>query len=322
MLYTFLKIPARLALSFYCRKLIINKKELLQCDGPLLIAANHPNSFLDAVIVASIFRKPVYSLARGDAFVNNFYKRLLFSLKMLPVYRISEGAENLENNYTTFSDCIDIFKKKGIVLIFSEGLCKNEWHLRPLKKGTARLAISAWQQGIPLKVLPLGINYSSFKNFGKNVILNFGELISNPDSYRDEKKFPDGKSVIDFNIKLKQQLQNLVIEAAANDKERIKQIFFAQQSLAKKILLFVPAIAGWILHAPLYYPVILLIKNRANDHYDSIAVGLLFILYPIYLVAITVIIYFITKSFLALLILLLIPFTAWSYLQLKKQILL
>lgn len=322
MLYTFLKIPARLALSFYCRKLIINKKELLQCDGPLLIAANHPNSFLDAVIVASIFRKPVYSLARGDAFVNNFYKRLLFSLKMLPVYRISEGAENLENNYTTFSDCIDIFKKKGIVLIFSEGLCKNEWHLRPLKKGTARLAISAWQQGIPLKVLPLGINYSSFRNFGKNVILNFGELISNPDSYRDEKKFPDGKSVIDFNIKLKQQLQNLVIEADANDKEKIKQIFYVRQSVVKKILLFVPAIAGWLLHAPLYYPVILLIKNRANDHYDSIAVGLLFILYPIYLVAITVIIYFITKSFLALLILLLIPFTAWSYVQLKKQILL
>lgn len=322
MLYTFLKIPAWLALYIYCRKLIINKKELLQCDGPLLIAANHPNSFLDAVIVASIFRKPVYSLARGDAFVNNFYKRLLFSLKMLPVYRISEGAENLENNYTTFSDCIDIFKKKGIVLIFSEGLCKNEWHLRPLKKGTARLAISAWQQGIPLKVLPLGINYSSFRNFGKNVILNFGELISNPDSYRDEKKFPDGKSVIDFNIKLKQQLQNLVIEADANDKEKIKQIFYVRQSVVKKILLFVPAIAGWLLHAPLYYPVILLIKNRANDHYDSIAVGLLFILYPIYLVAITVIIYFITKSFLALLILLLIPFTAWSYVQLKKQILL
>lgn len=320
MLYNFLKIPAKLALYFYCRKIIINKKELLQSDGPLLIAANHPSSFLDAAILATLFKHSIYSLARGDAFVNNFYKRLLFSLKMLPVYRISEGAENLEHNYTTFSACIDIFKKNGIVLIFSEGLCKNEWHLRSLKKGTARLAISTWQQGIPLKVLPLGINYSSFRIFGKNVILNFGEIITDPDSYQDEKNLPDGKAVIDFNLKLQQQLKNLVIEAEPSDKEKIKKIFFIQQPLIKKILFFIPAIAGLILHAPLYYPVILSIKNRANDHYDSIVVGLLFILYPIYLLVISVIIYFITGSLWALLLLLIIPFSAWSLLQLKRQL--
>ena len=320
MLYNFLKIPAKLALYFYCRKIIINKKELLQSDGPLLIAANHPSSFLDAAILATLFKHSIYSLARGDAFVNNFYKRLLFSLKMLPVYRISEGAENLEHNYTTFSACIDIFKKNGIVLIFSEGLCKNEWHLRSLKKGTARLAISAWQQGIPLKVLPLGINYSSFRIFGKNVILNFGEIITDPDSYQDEKNLPDGKAVIDFNLKLQQQLKNLVIEAEPSDKEKIKKIFFIQQPLIKKILFFIPAIAGLILHAPLYYPVILSIKNRANDHYDSIVVGLLFILYPIYLLVITIIVYFISGDLWALLLLILIPFTAWVLLQLKRQI--
>ena len=320
MLYNFLKIPAKLALYFYCRKIIINKKELLQSDGPLLIAANHPSSFLDAAILATLFKHSIYSLARGDAFVNNFYKRLLFSLKMLPVYRISEGAENLEHNYTTFSACIDIFKKNGIVLIFSEGLCKNEWHLRSLKKGTARLAISAWQQGIPLKVLPLGINYSSFRIFGKNVILNFGEIITDPDSYQDEKNLPDGKAVIDFNLKLQQQLKNLVIEAEPSDKEKIKKIFFIQQPLIKKILLFIPAIAGLILHAPLYYPVILSIKNRANDHYDSIVVGLLFILYTIYLLVITIIVYFISGSLWALLLLLIIPFSAWSLLQLKRQL--
>ena len=320
MLYNFLKIPAKLALYFYCRKIIINKKELLQSDGPLLIAANHPSSFLDAAILATLFKHSIYSLARGDAFVNNFYKRLLFSLKMLPVYRISEGAENLEHNYTTFSACIDIFKKNGIVLIFSEGLCKNEWHLRSLKKGTARLAISAWQQGIPLKVLPLGINYSSFRIFGKNVILNFGEIITDPDSYQDEKNLPNGKAVIDFNLKLQQQLKNLVIEAEPSDKEKIKKIFFIQQPLIKKILFFIPAIAGLILHAPLYYPVILSIKNRANDHYDSIVVGLLFILYPIYLLVITIIVYFISGDLWALLLLILIPFTAWALLQLKRQI--
>lgn len=239
---------------------------------------------------------------------------------MLPVYRISEGAENLEHNYTTFSSCIDIFKKNGIVLIFSEGRCINEWHLRPLKKGTARLAITAWQQGIPLKIIPLGINYSSFRLFGKNVILNFGEIINDPDSSRDEKKVPGGKTVIDFNLKLERQLKKLVIEVEPGDKEKIKKIFFVPQPLIKKMLLFIPAIAGWILHAPLYYLSVLSIKKIANDHYDSVVVALLFILYPIYLSAITLTAFLVTGNWWMFLLLLIIPFTAWSCLQLKRQI--
>lgn len=317
MLYRLLKIPAKLALLFYCRKIIINKKELPESEGPLLLAANHPNSFLDAIILATIFKQPIYSLARGDAFANNFYTKVLFSLKMLPVYRISEGAANLEHNYTTFTACIDIFKKNGIVLIFSEGRCINEWHLRPLKKGTARLAISAWQQGIPLNVIPLGINYSSFRTFGKNMILNFGKIIEK-DSFNEA--MPPGEAITTFNTKLQGQLKNLVIEADQSDKEKIKKIFFVPQPLLKKILLFIPATIGWLLHAPLYYPVILLIRNKANDHYDSIVVGLLFILYPIYLLLITIAVFFITGNPLAFLLLFFIPFTARSYLQLKRQI--
>jgi 1-acyl-sn-glycerol-3-phosphate acyltransferase len=316
LLYTLFKLPAKLALHLYCRKIIINKKEFLKSEGPLLIAANHPNSFLDAVILATLFKHPIYSLARGDAFVNSFYKKLLYSFKMLPVYRLSEGAENLEHNYTTFSACIDIFKKKGIVLIFSEGRCINEWHLRPLKKGTARLAITAWQQGIPLKIIPLGINYSSFRLFGKNMILNFGEIIEETDF---EKTLPDGRTVIDFNVKLEQQLKHLVIEAHPADKEKIKKIFSVPQPLLKKMVLFIPAITGWVLHAPLYYLIILLIKNKAGDHYDSVVVGLLFVLYPIYLLAITIIVYLFTANTLSFLLLLLIPFTGWSCLQLKSQ---
>jgi 1-acyl-sn-glycerol-3-phosphate acyltransferase len=143
LLYTIIKIPAKWALYLYCRSIKINYKEFLNAEGPLLIAANHPNSFLDAIILASLFKKPIYSLARGDAFVNKTIATILHSLKMLPVYRISEGVENLESNYQTFEACISIFKKNGIVLIFSEGKCINEWHLRALKKGTARLANSA-----------------------------------------------------------------------------------------------------------------------------------------------------------------------------------
>ena len=42
---------------------------------------------------------------------------------MFPVYRTSEGVENLGINYETFDECKNIFKKNGVVLIFSEAKC-------------------------------------------------------------------------------------------------------------------------------------------------------------------------------------------------------
>jgi 1-acyl-sn-glycerol-3-phosphate acyltransferase len=285
--------------------------------GPLLIAANHPNSFLDAIILASLFRSPIYSLARGDAFVGKFTNKILTSLKMLPVYRVSEGAENLENNYSTFESCQQLFTQKKIVLIFSEGRCTNEWHLRPLKKGTARLALKAWQDQIPLRVLPLGINYSSFRFFGKNVVLNFGDIISKNEVKTDLK---NGSAIIEFNQKLKDQLQNLVFEIDKNDTKKLKKYFYIKPSFLKRILLFIPAIFGFLINAPLYFLIHLIIKNRAKDHYDSIMAGALFLFYPLYIICITWIAFYFTKSFYSLLITVFMPFSAWSYLQLKKQI--
>ena len=168
-------------MKIFCRKIIVNNRAMLKKQGPLLLASNHPNSFLDAIILDILFQKPIWSLARGDVFRNAFISKILTALKMFPVYRVSEGVENLNSNYETFENCKKLFRDKGIVLIFSEGKCVNEWHLRTLKKGTARLAINSWEENIPLEILPVGINYSSFRRFGKNVIINFGNIISEKD---------------------------------------------------------------------------------------------------------------------------------------------
>ncbi|HEX7457825.1 MAG TPA: 1-acyl-sn-glycerol-3-phosphate acyltransferase [Ginsengibacter sp.] len=316
MLYNILLFPARLFIHFYCRKIVINNKGMLRKEGSLIIASNHPNSFLDAIILATLFKSPVYSLARGDAFAGKMITKILNSFNMLPVYRVSEGVENLEQNYATFEACQDIFKKNGIVLIFSEGRCINEWHLRPLKKGTARLALAAWQQNIPLEVLPLGINYSNFRKFGKNIFLNFGNVITKEKINAD---FNSGIAINEFNENLKQQLLNLVFEIDKNDKEKIKKYFYIHQSLLKKILLFIPSLIGYIFHFPLYYLIHLLIKNKAQDHYDSIMTGLLFFIYPVYVLIFTLLAFFITHNSISFLLLILIPASALSLLHFRRS---
>jgi len=238
---------------------------------------------------------------------------------MFPVYRTSEGAENLGINYETFDECKTVFKKKGVVLIFSEAKCINEWHLRPLRKGTARLSFGSWEENIPLEVLPVGINYSSFRRFSKNVFINFGEILSKNDFDLDET---DGKRNLAFNLKLKDELHQLVFEINKADVQKQKKILERSPSLFAKIFLFIPAGIGWLIHAPFYTPIknFTYKKTVNNDHYDSILVALLLFLYPIYAIVLTLIVVVVTNNLFFWSLIILLPFTAWAYIQLKPQL--
>lgn len=282
----------------------------------MLFAANHPNSFLDGMILTTLLDNSLYSLARGDAFKKNRINRLLRALKLLPVYRTSEGIKNLGHNYTTFDACRETFKKNGLVLIFSEGGCENEWHLRPLKKGTARLSITSWKQGIPLTVLPAGINYSSFQKYGKEVHLLFGQPIE-----RDEvmSEVTEGKQLLYFNEQLQRELQGLVYEIDPHNLQLIRKIFPISRGLWI-LFLAIPGLAGWILHAPLYYLCkIASAFYRNSGHYDSVLTSLLVLFYPVYLLVLVVLTYPFLAA-LSFLILPLLPITAWACTQVKYHL--
>lgn len=319
MIYSILKVWVRLAAIIFCRKIIINKKEVLKQKGPLLLACNHPNSFLDSVILDISFEQPVWSLARGDAFISRNINRFFKAVRIMPIYRTSEGIENLSTNYKTFDACINIFKENGVVHIFSEGKCINEWHLRPLKKGTARLAIKAWEKNIPLKVMPVGINYSSFLRFGKNIYINFGESITKENI---EWNSSDGARNLSFNKQLRSQLEQLVFEIDKDNKAAQKTLLRQQPASITKILLAIPALTGWLVHAPLYLPIknFVLNKYQHTDHYDSVLTCILLFAYPLYLILITSLAFILIQSSWAWLLLLFIPFTAWSLVQVKEQI--
>ena len=313
MFYSLLKVYARIVIHLYCKKIVVNKKDLLKIKGPVLFAANHPNSFLDGILLSTLLDGTLYSLTRGDVFKNPIANRVLRWLKLLPVYRTSEGVHNLPGNYTTFASCKEIFRKKKIVLIFSEANCNNEWHLRQLRKGTARLAFSSWRQGIDLKVIPLGFNYDSFKKFGKEVHLNFGEEIK----YQSfQETDTEGNQLNEFTEQLQLQLKSLVYEAP--DQSAAQKYFPANENILWTSLLFFPGIFGWMLHAPIFYLCRLVTEMsfKKSDHYDSVLHGLLLVVYPFYILILAI--YFSFYHILLLpLSILMLPFFAWCWLRVK-----
>lgn len=328
MLYRLLKIYVRLLLKIFCYDIVVNDRRYLQLNGPLLITANHPNSFFDALLVATHFKKSIFFLARGDVFKNDRVAGILRWLRMIPIHRIIEGAENLHLNQQTFDECRKIFSNNGIVLIFIEGLSQHEWTLRPFKKGAARLALSSWASTgneNHLKILPMGITYSDYNGYGKKVFIEMGNPLLEKDfDVVDE----DGKSIMLFNEKLYSQLSQLIVEVKENNSELISNILVNAKSTANARFtfanqnnknmksgsgwLFVPAVMGSILHAPLYYPLKIFVdkKTEGTVFFDSVLFGLLLITYPFYLLIIGLILYMCIGNVFAWLLIILFPLFA------------
>ncbi len=241
---------------------------MYQLSGPVLITANHPNSFLDAIIIATVFNQPIHFLARGDAFHKPWHNVLLRSLHMFPVYRMSEGKEFLGLNAAAFENSRKVLSKNGIVLIFIEGICVNKHELQPFKKGAARIAATCWKEGIPLKVLPLGIGYSSFNLMGKSVLIQTGELLNQKDLMQLDE---EAKNYNFFNQVLFKKIKELISVPA-----------FKPNKTSLKIIL---GKLGIILNQPLYILLSRFVfkKTKNTVFYDSVLFGLLFFCYPLYL---------------------------------------
>lgn len=272
--------------------------------GPILLIANHPNSFLDAIIIAAHFREPVYFLARGDAFHKPWHRFLLNLLHMVPIYRLSEGRGNLHLNEYAFKKSQELLSAGKIVLIFIEGICLNTHELQPFKKGAARIAITADQQKIPVRVMLAAISYNGFKKIGKYVRLELLEPLPVNQILPYEQ---DTQNIRHFNAIVFKQLQSMV-------KLPVKK------ELRKNAIILLLSLIGYFLHLPLYTVIQKKVfqKTRKTVFYDSVLFAVLLLIYPIYLLILFLLLFFIhVPILLVALIIIIHPITAWLAVRYK-----
>ena len=261
-----LKYLIRAALYLFCTKVHFKNKHILQEKGPLLIIANHPNSFLDAIVLGAYYNRRIYFLARGDVFKKPLYRILLESLNMIPVYRLREGKENLHLNEYAFIRSIDLIKKGEAVLIFIEGTCINNHELQPFKKGCTRILEGLHKINIIPTIHIAGIAYNSLRGIGKKINIIITEFIFT-------QKIESASDKVLFNKIVFRQLQhNIIIPSQAT-------------ILNKGI--------GYYIHWP-YFTIIrnfVAKKTKGTVFFDSVLFSLLLLTYPIYLLLIFLILY-------------------------------
>lgn len=274
MTYRILKTYVGFILKFFLKDVKVTGKQNIPKDKAVMFASFHPNSFLDAIILNCLVDRPVWSLARGDAFKRPWVRDFLHKICMMPIYRISEGKENLEKNDETFDKCFKVFQDNGQVLIFSEGLCTNQTQLLPLKKGTARLALQTWYEGVDVVVIPTAVNYSQYTSIGKKITINFSTPIPKNDF---EDTLPNGTNVVKFNKALQSGLEQSITRNFNFTSWRT--VFFYLM---------------YALNFPVYSIVKTIVKSKTKGtvFFDSIYLGILVVALPLYWILVASLVYF------------------------------
>jgi 1-acyl-sn-glycerol-3-phosphate acyltransferase len=176
-----------LALKLFYAKIDIVGKDLPSYKKATIILANHPNALIDPLLIACHSSLKPHFLTRASVFSNSILAKLLNFIRMIPVYRIRDGKENMSKNQKTFDSCSNILMQNEAILIFVEGNHSHVRGLRPLKRGFIRIIEQTLEKykELEIDILPIGINYSNPSKSGSRVSICFGERIKVND-YKDK----------------------------------------------------------------------------------------------------------------------------------------
>jgi len=197
---------------FY-RKVVYAHREKVPLQDHLIFTPNHQNALMDALAVEFSFKNQFVFVARSDIFKNKFIARILYFLKMLPVYRIRDGYESLKKNEIVFKKTLDIIRNKNGFVIFPEGNHAGFRRLRALKKGFARIAFQAEEASgfsLDVKIVPVGINYSNYENIRSDLLVVFGDAFPVSEFYEAYRLHP-AKAYNQIKAKLAERLKPVMI---------------------------------------------------------------------------------------------------------------
>jgi glycerol-3-phosphate O-acyltransferase / dihydroxyacetone phosphate acyltransferase len=143
------------------RKIYLHNRQGVKPNTPVLIAANHPTAFIDPIFFTTFFAPPVYNMTRGDIFRKPFFRKLLESCNMFPVFRLRDGYQERDRNDEVFEYCQNKLLNRVTVNIFVEGEHHMDKRVLPLQKGIARIAFGTYARHKldDLQVVPVGCNY-------------------------------------------------------------------------------------------------------------------------------------------------------------------
>jgi len=221
--------------TVYCFRIYFKTKVVglkkVPFEKSLIFAANHQNSLIDAYGIHRINHKQTVFLARADVFKGPTLKKILTYFKILPVYRIRDGYQNLQLNDDVFRKTLDVLKNHNGIGILPEGNHFGQRRLRPLKKGIARIAFQAedaCNNELKIQIIPVGLNYSNYINFRSRLLIRMGNPIDvskHLELYRKNPALAYNALIEELEIGMKAEMIQIDDEAYYSEYEILREIY-------------------------------------------------------------------------------------------------
>ena len=159
------------------RSIHIEGAERIPQDGAVILAPNHCAALMDPLLTLVLFGgKPVVFGARSDIFANPKVAKVLRWLRILPIARERNGLSEVAKNFDTFQEIIDCLDHEVPFCLYAEGTHNPEREMLPVKKGIFRVARMAQDQlGVPVRIVPIGVNYEDFFRGQGRISIRVGE---------------------------------------------------------------------------------------------------------------------------------------------------
>lgn len=163
------------------RKVEVRGEENIPTDGPVLLAANHCNTLMDALVVLRSYKGSTVFGARADMFNNKLIARIMFFLRILPMVRQRDGLRNVLKNVETQDIIVETLENDVRFCMFPEGRHRPEKSLLPLGKGIFRAALAAnakFGESKPIYIVPVGIEYGDFFRYRSTSLVTYGKPLN------------------------------------------------------------------------------------------------------------------------------------------------
>jgi glycerol-3-phosphate O-acyltransferase/dihydroxyacetone phosphate acyltransferase len=219
--YRAVRAVARFWLWFLFKSVDARHPERVPSAGPVLLCVNHPNNFIDSLIVGGAVRRKVHYLATAAMFRNRLMARFLLACGAIPVYRKQDDPDKMDRNLDTFAACFAAFARGRLVAIYPEGTTHAEVRVQRIKTGAARIALG-FEADHPgeLSMIPVGLSFEARKSFRGRVLVAFGEPIR-PAAYLAAYREDAVKAVDALTRDLQWAMEAQVVNVERIDDQRL-----------------------------------------------------------------------------------------------------
>lgn len=216
--YDALRVYARWLHRMIHKRITIAGLDNIPKDKPVIFAPNHQNALMDAMaVLLSTKHQPTW-LARADIFKNKFISRILYFLKISPVYRLRDGKENLGKNDAVFELAIRVLKNNKSLALFPEGQHTFKRQSATHKKAVPRIAFMAEERedfDLDIHIIPVGLYYDHYYRFNRELIVHYGEPIRVRDFEEQYRENPGAAT-----IALRKEIYNRLVPLTIHIKSR------------------------------------------------------------------------------------------------------